>query len=37
MNLWKKFTAKPYLFLVIDITLVSDDPLRFRKYLKDRI
>ena len=26
MNLYKKCTAKPCLFLVIDTTLASDDP-----------
>ena len=30
MNLYKKSTAKPYSFLVIDTTLSSDYPLRFR-------
>ena len=29
MNLYKKCTAKPYSFLVIDATLASDNPLRF--------
>ena len=33
MNIYKKCTAKPYSFLVNDITLPSDDPLRFRKNL----
>ena len=33
MNLNKKCTAKPYSFLVIDATLASDNPLRFRKNL----
>ena len=28
---YKKCTAKPYAFLVIDTTLASDNPLRFRK------
>ena len=37
MNLYKKFTAKPYSFLVIDTTLVSDNPSRFRKNLLERI
>ena len=37
MNLYKKCAAKPYFFLVIDITLVSDNPLRFRRYLLERI
>ena len=29
MNLYKKCTAKPYSFLVIDATLASDNPSRF--------
>ena len=29
--LYKKCTAKPYSFLVIDNTLASDNPSRFRK------
>ena len=33
MNLYKKCTTKPYSFLVIDTTLTSDNPLRFRKNL----
>ena len=33
MNIYKKCTAEPYSFLVNDITLPSDDPLRFRKNL----
>ena len=37
MNLYKKFTAKPYSFLVIDTTVVSDNPSRFRKNLLERI
>ena len=37
MNLYKKCTAKPYSFLVIDATLVSDNPSRFRKNLLERI
>ena len=37
MNLYKKCTAKPYSFLVIDTTLASDNPLRFRKNLLQRI
>ena len=37
MNLYKKFTAKPYFFLVIDATLGSDNPLRFKKNLPERI
>ena len=37
MNLYKKCTAKPYSFLVIDATLASDNPSRFRKNLLERI
>ena len=33
MKIYKKWTAKPYSFLVNDTTLPSDDPLRFRKNL----
>ena len=33
MNICKKCTAEPYSFLVNDIILPSDDPLRFRKNL----
>ena len=33
MNLYKKWIAKPYSFLVIDTTLPSDNPSRFRKNL----
>ena len=33
----KDFTGKPYSFLVIYITLTSDNPLRFRKNLLERI
>ena len=36
-DLYKKFTTKPYSFLVIDCTLASDNPLRFRKNLLERI
>ena len=32
-NLYKKCTAEPYSFLVIDATLASDNPLRLRKNL----
>ena len=32
-NIYKKCAGKPYLFLVNDTTLASDDPLRFRKNL----
>ena len=37
INLYKKCTAKPYPFLVIDNTLASDNPSRFRKNLIERI
>ena len=37
MNLCKKCTAKPYSFLVIDVTLASGNPSRFRKNLLKRI
>ena len=37
MNLYKKCTAKPYPFLVIDTALASDDSLRFRKNFLERI
>ena len=31
MIIYKKYTAKPYSFLVNNTTLASDNPLRFRK------
>ena len=31
INLYKKCSAKPYSFLVIDTTLSLDNPLRFQK------
>ena len=37
MNLYKKCTEKPNSFLVTDATLASDNPLRFRKNLSERI
>ena len=37
MDLYKKCTTKPYSFLVIDATLASDNPSRFRKNLLERI
>ena len=36
-NLYKKYTAKPYAFLVIDATLALDNTLRFRKNLFESI
>ena len=37
MNLYKKGTAKPYSFLVIDTTLASDSSLLFRNNLLEKI
>ena len=37
MNFYKKRAAKPYSFLVIDATLASDNPSRFKKNLLERI
>ena len=37
MNLYKKYTAKPYSFLVNDTTLASGNPSRFRNYPLERI
>ena len=37
MNLFKKYTAKPYSFLMIDAILASDNSLRFRNNLLERI
>ena len=37
MNLYKKCTAKPYSFLVIDATMGSNNSLRFRKNLVEKI
>ena len=37
MNLYKKCTEKPYSVLDNDITLASDNSLRFRKNLSERI
>ena len=31
MKLYKDYTNEPYLYLVNDATLLSDNPLRFRK------
>ena len=35
-NLYEKCTAKSYYFLIIDNTLASDNPSRFRKNLIKR-
>ena len=37
MNLYKKCNEKLYSFLVIDTTLVSDNPLGFRKNSLERM
>ena len=37
VNIYKKCNEKPYLFLVIDTTLASDNPSRFAKNLLERI
>ena len=37
MNIYKKFTAKLYSFLVIDAALASDNPLHFTRNLAKRI
>ena len=36
-NLYKKIAAKAYFFLVIDVFLASDNPLRFRKNISESI
>ena len=37
MKIYKKCTAEPYSFLVVDTTLPSDNPLRFIKNLLKQI
>ena len=37
INTYKKFTAKQYIFLVIDCTLSSENPLRLRNNILERI
>ena len=37
MNIYKKFTAEPYSFLVIDTTLSSNNSVCFRKNLLETI
>ena len=37
LYIYKKFTAKPYLFLVIDASLAPDNLSHFRKNLFERI
>ena len=34
-NIYRKYTAEPYSFLVDDTTLLSNSPLRFRKNIFD--
>ena len=36
LNLYRKFTAKPYSFLVIDTNLASNNFSRFRKSLLEK-
>ena len=35
MNFYKKYTSKPYSFLMIDTALVSVNHLRFKKLLQE--
>ena len=37
MKVYKKCTAKSFSYLLIDTTLASDNPLRFRKNILERI
>ena len=37
MKLYKKFTAKPYSFLVINTSLALDNTLRFKKTFWEKI
>ena len=37
MSFYKKCTGKSHSFLVIDVTLAPDNPLRFKKNLLERI
>ena len=37
MSLYKKYTAKPYTFLVIDASLASENSSSFRKDLFEKI
>ena len=37
INLYKKCNSKPYSFLIIDTTIVSDNSSRFNKNLSERI
>ena len=37
MNLYTKYTAKSYSFLIVAATFASDNPSRFRKNLLERM
>ena len=37
MSLYKKCTAKPYSFFVIDTTLPSDNPLPYRNNVLEKL
>ena len=37
MNFYRKYTTKPYSFLVLDTTLTLDNPLHFRKIFRKSI
>ena len=37
INIYEKCTAKPYYFVVDDMTLVSDNPLYFRNNILEKI
>ena len=37
INIYEKCTAKPYYFVVDDMTLVSDNPLCFRNNILEKI
>ena len=37
LNLYKKCIAEPYFFVVIDTTLASDNPLRFKYNISERL
>ena len=36
MKLYKEYTKEPHSFLVTDLTLSSDNPLKFRKNLSQK-
>ena len=35
MNIYEKFTSKPYSFFIIDTSLASDNSLRFRRIFQE--